>query len=89
MNQEKLSEAISALLALYGPESGYLEYKEGSHSEPGNEFEECIKLGWVKRTDQGGPWRRVEITPGGIEMVKRIFLTTGVPVDMTESPLDV
>ena len=80
MNRENLAESISVLLALYGPESGYLEYKEGSHEDPGDNFDSAIALGWVTKTDTGGPWRRVEVSPKGIEMVEGIFKLTGVKV---------
>ena len=82
MERENLAEAISVLLALYGPESGYLEYKEGSGTDPGNDFDKVLELGWVSRTDQGGPWRKVEITPKGIELVERLFQVTGVPIEI-------
>ena len=78
MNREKLADAISTLLALYGSESGYLEYKEGSQSDPSGNLDEAIALGWVTLTNQGGPWRRVEVSPQGIELVEQIFQITRI-----------
>lgn len=80
MNREKLAENVSVLLALYGPESGYLEYKEGSHSDPGDNFDGAIALGWVVKEDHGGPWRRVKMTPKGLELAEKVMQATGIEV---------
>lgn len=78
MNREDLARVVSVLLALYGPESGYLEYKEGSHEDPGDEFDEALALGWVVKRSEGGPWWRIDVSSKGIEVVERIFEATGV-----------
>ena len=69
---EPMAENVTILLHLYR-EEGVVEYKEGSSSEPSEEYDKIIALGWAKRTDQGGPWKRVQLTPGGEQMVERIL----------------
>lgn len=69
---EEMAENVTILLHLYRGD-GFVEYKEGSPEEPSEEYDKIIALGWAKRTDQGGPWKRVSLTPEGEQMVERIL----------------
>jgi hypothetical protein len=77
MNREELSEDLPVLLALHR-DSGHLEYKEGTSNDPGDLYDRIIAVKWVEKTDEGGPWRRVSITPEGFVVIDRVFQATGV-----------
>lgn len=76
MTREDLAQQLSILLHLYG-EDGYIDFKEGSDDEPGD-YDVVIDLGWVTKTNEGGPWRRISVTPVGEAMIARILGATGV-----------
>lgn len=77
MTREDLALELSILLRFYSSESGFLDFKEGSPEEPGD-YDVVIDLGWVAKTDEGGPWRRLSITPAGEAMIERMLGVTGV-----------
>lgn len=77
MTREDLARELSILLYLYGAESGYVDFKEGSDGEPGD-YDVCIDLGWIVKTDEGGPWRRLSVTPAGEAIIERVFGVAGV-----------
>jgi hypothetical protein len=77
MTREDLAHELSILLHFYSAESRFLDFKEGSAEEPGD-YDVVINLGWMMKTDEGGPWRRLTLTPEGEAMVERILGATGV-----------
>jgi len=77
MTREDLALELSILLHFYSAESGFLSFKEGSDGEPGD-YDVCIDLGWIVKTDEGGPWRKLSITPAGEAMIERVFGATGI-----------
>jgi hypothetical protein len=77
MTREDLAHELSILLHFYSAESGFISFKEGSDEEPGD-YDVVIDLGWVVKTDEGGPWRKLTLTPEGEAMIEQIFGATGV-----------
>lgn len=77
MTREDLALELSILLRFYSAESAFLDFKEGSAEEPGD-YDVVIDLGWVVKTDEGGPWRRLTLTPEGEALVERIFGVTRI-----------
>lgn len=76
MTREDLARELSVLLHLY-VEDGYINFKEGSDEEPGD-YDVVIDLGWVEKTNEGGPWRRISVTSAGSAMIERMLGVTGV-----------
>jgi hypothetical protein len=76
MNREEFIEDLPALIDLY-KDSCYREYKEGSTEDPGNTYNRLIAIGWVKLTDEGGPWKRVTVTPEGEALIDRLIHAAG------------
>lgn len=72
MTREELAKQLAILLNFYSEESGFLEFKEGSAEEP-DDFDVVIDLGWVVKTDEGGPWSKLTLTPEGNAMIERVF----------------
>lgn len=77
MTREDLAIQLSILLGFYSRESGFLDFKEGSTEEP-DDYDVILDLGWVVKSDEGGPWRRITLTPEGEEMVEQVLKATGV-----------
>jgi|WetSurMetagenome_2_1015567.scaffolds.fasta_scaffold248175_4 hypothetical protein len=77
MTKEDLARELSVLLHFYGAESGFLDFKEGSDDEPGD-YDVVIDLGWMVKTDEGGPWRRLTLTPEGDKVIERILGSAGI-----------
>ena len=72
MNREEFLEDLPLLFGLHR-ESGGLEYKVGGSDDPGDSYDRLIAVGWVKLTDEGGPWRHLTITPEGEALIERLF----------------
>jgi hypothetical protein len=81
MTREDLAHELSVLLNLYSEESGFISFKEGSSSEP-CDYDVVIDLGWVTKTDEGGPWRKLALTPKGEAMIEDFFRVTGLSVTL-------
>jgi len=79
MTREDLAEQLSILLHFYSVKSGFLDFKEGSSEEP-DDYDVIIDLGWVVKEDEGGPWRRITVTPEGEALIKRILGVVGVEI---------
>lgn len=79
MTREDLSEQLSILLHFYSAESGFLDFKEGSREEP-NDYDVVIDLGWIKKEDEGGPWRRLTLTTEGEAIIDRVLRASGLAV---------
>lgn len=77
MTREEFAEDLPILFNLHRKDSGYLEYKEGSSDDPGDDYDRLAAVGWVKITDQGGPWKRVSVTPEGEALIERVFHAAG------------
>jgi hypothetical protein len=77
MNRKEFLEDLPILFDLRSG-SGHFEYKEGSPDDPGDSYDKIIAVGWAKITDQGGPWKRVEVTPEGDAMIERLFQAAGL-----------
>lgn len=81
MTREDLAEQLSILLHFYSAKSGLIDFKEGSSKEP-DDYDVIIDLGWAVKVDDGGPWRRITITPEGEEMVEQILRATRVDLTL-------
>jgi hypothetical protein len=80
MTREELAEQLSILLSFYA-KFDFLDFKEGSDKEPGD-YDVVIDLGWMVKTDEGGPWRRLTLTPEGEAIIERILGATGVALTL-------
>jgi len=77
MNREEFVEDLPVLFNLDRMDPGHLDYKSGSSDDPGDIYDRLAAVGWVKITDEGGPWKRVEVTPEGRAMINRLFHAAG------------
>jgi hypothetical protein len=82
-DRAQLASDLSALLHLFC-DSGYVDFKE-CH-EPAEDYSGALKLGWVSKSDEGGPWRRISLTIEGMTLAEKIFNLVESP-GTSEGPL--
>lgn len=83
-DRAQLASDLSALLHLFG-DSGYVDFKEGC--EGPEDYQGALKLGWVSKSDEGGPWRRISLTLEGMTLAEKIFNLVENPSSFIGGPL--